>query len=66
MKKFVRDLDDYKTNQVFEWQVRRAALANGGAEHTSGPAPHLRLNASVSQMRDRNDKNMNTPTGGWP
>lgn len=50
-KKYIRDLDDYKTSQVFKWQVRRAALANGGAEQTSGPATNLGPNTSTSQLR---------------
>lgn len=31
-KKYSRDQEDYKTNQVFKWQIRRAALANGNTE----------------------------------
>lgn len=37
-KKYIRDNDDYKTNQVFKWRVRRATLANGGAEDAPRPA----------------------------
>lgn len=38
-KKYARNLEDYKLNQVFKWQVRRANAVEGGM----GPPPGLPL-----------------------
>lgn len=58
-------MDDYKSNQVFKWQVRRSALANGGADQGPGPATNTGSTIEAPQSNIRGHNINATPVRGW-
>lgn len=65
-KKYMRDMEDYKSNQVFKWQVRWATPVEGGTVPPPGPATRIKSSVPPTiQGNNRETNNAHTPKGGW-
>lgn len=63
-KKYSRDQEDYRTNQVFKWQIRRAAMANGNNESLN--RPHVESTSMpVIPSHHAGNSRGSKPGNGW-